>query len=87
MLEDISNPFNEVVSRPNRPSHPEGRGPDGARAPWRPIVPVPVPAGPADSSESADHQPTPPVAPITTAPGPGEVASPPWWRRTPSPRS
>jgi hypothetical protein len=87
MLEDISNPFNEVVNRPTRPSHHGGRGPDGARAARRPIVPVPVPAGRDGATEPADGQPTPPVAPITTAPGPREVSAPAWWRRTPSPQS
>ncbi len=83
MLEDIPNPFNEVVNRQPRPSHSPGRhSPEGPTA-GRVIVPVPATATPGDTAElSADHHlPGEPklVARITTAPGPGEVMPPRWW--------
>ena len=83
MLEDIGNPFNQIVNRHPRPSHTAGRpSPEGVTA-GRLVVPVPEPAGPAETAEpSAGHQlpdATPLVARITAEPGPGEVAPPKWW--------
>lgn len=88
MLEDISNPFNQVVNRPPRPSHANGRSPHDAAAARR-VVPIPAPAVDADSSEGKDG-PAPATGaamPITTAPGPSEVNSPSWWSRKPSTQS
>jgi hypothetical protein len=77
MLEDISNPFHQVVNRPTRPSHA------GDRAAPRRVVSVPGPTGPRDADGMAEGQPSSaepaPATRIVAAPGPGEVAPPRWW--------
>jgi hypothetical protein len=87
MLEDIPNRFNEVVNRPPRPSHSTGRPSGEANNAARLVVPVHAPAGHADPAEPpAAHSvagESSPVTRITTAPGPGEVASPTWWGNKP----
>jgi hypothetical protein len=85
MLEDISDPFNQVVNRPPRPTHSGGRPSNEGGAARSRVVPIPV------SPETPDGHGTPPdaapVTRITTAPGPGEVASPRWWNPKPSDQS
>jgi hypothetical protein len=92
MLEDTSDPFNPLVNRPPRPVHPAGRSSDEGLDTRRRIVPIPSATGRADAVESlldGLRQSTgpPPATPITTAPGPGEVSSPSWWKKMPSPQS
>jgi hypothetical protein len=91
MLEDIPNPFNQIVNRPPRPSHSGGRSPNEGLAAGSRIVPIPVPADRTEAAESlgADEprSDTAPLTRITTAPGPGEVSSPSWWNKKPSPHS
>jgi hypothetical protein len=88
MLEDIPNPFGQVVNRHRRPSHPAGRN---APEPGRVVVPVRTPASHVPAGEPpVAHQPadeTPSPARITAEPGPGEVTPPSWWNRRPSPHS
>jgi hypothetical protein len=92
MLEDISDPFNQFVNRPPRPVHSGGRSSDEGLAARRRIVSIPSAAGGADAAESLldalrQSTGTRPATPITTAPGPGEVSSPSWWKKTPAPQS
>jgi hypothetical protein len=87
MLEDIPNPFNQIVNRPPRPSHSRGRSSSEDLAARRRIVPIPASADPTDAAEALEaHAPTReaiPMARITTAPGPREVSSPSWWNKKP----
>jgi hypothetical protein len=82
MLEDIPNPFKQVVTRNPRPSHPAGRlSPEGT-AHGRVIIPVLAPADRVDAAEPGGHRNPDDetfAARITTGPGPGEVAPPKWW--------
>lgn len=84
MLEDISNPFNQIVNRPPRPTHPAGRPSNEDLAARHRVVPVPDAAIPLDADPSGGGQ-SPEEAPratrIVSAPGPGEVVSPRWWTR------
>ncbi len=82
MLDDIPNPFNQVVSRQPRPSHSGGRASSDGRAAGHRIVPTPATAEWLDGHELPLD--TAPVTPITTAPGPGEVSSPSWWKNKPA---
>ena len=86
MLQDIPNPFPQVVTRHPRPSHP-GEGDHSGRL----IIPVGTPAGhagPSDPPVVGPHPDGDPIASrITPAPGPGEVSAPKWWNNKPSGQS
>jgi hypothetical protein len=91
MLEDIPNPFPQVVTRNPRSSHPGGRHPGESSASGRFIIPVGAPAGQTDASEpsaaATHHDGGPIAARITPEPGPGEVAPPKWWSNKPTVQS
>jgi hypothetical protein len=88
MLQDIPNPFPQVVTRNPRPSHAGGHNSGEGIASGRLIIPVGPPVSHADASPpsaAGQHSDGGPLAPrITSEPGPGEIAPPRWWRRSAS---
>jgi hypothetical protein len=91
MLEDIPEPFKEVVTRHPRPSHSTARQSGEGLDSGGLVIPVPDPLASADPAEPpAAHAlsgETLPTTRITTAPGPGEVAPPKWWANKPTHQS
>jgi hypothetical protein len=83
MLQDIPNPFPQVVTRNPRSSHTGGHNPGEGIASGRLTIPVGPPAGHADATEptTAGHPPDggPDAPRITPEPGPREVVPPRWW--------
>ena len=88
MLEDIPNPFPQVVTRNPRSSHPGGRHLGESSPSGRLIIPVGAPLGHPDASDpsaAATHDHGGPISPrITPEPGPSEVAAPKWWSNKPT---
>ncbi len=88
MLQDIPNPFPQVVTRNPRSSHPAGRHPGDGVNTGVIIIPVGTPShhvDPAEPPVAGQHPDGDPIASrITPEPGPGEVSPPKWWNNKPS---
>ena len=83
MLEDVADPFNQVVKRQTRPSHSTGSNAPETNPTGRLVIPVPSPDGSNEAPQPPGSRPAQPEAAgtprITADPGPGAVTPPRWW--------
>ena len=86
MLRDILNPFQQIVARTRRASHPVAGGSAEGAAARRVVIPVRVPLKHVDARGSVAAEPHQPpndehlAARVQIGPGPGEVTPPKWWQ-------
>jgi hypothetical protein len=91
MLQDIPNPFLQVVTRNPRLPHHGGRHPGEGDGPGGVIIPVDPEAQHSEAKATVGagqtHEGGPVAARIMSVPGPGEVAPPKWWGHKPGAQS